>query len=80
MIFLVLLFVGACVYAFISFWGLLFGGIVARRSMRYKKGLIKGLSEPPEAVHILKRPKSYDWEQELEGWDAAEELEIDEDI
>lgn len=82
MIFLVIFVLGAIFYAFISFWGLLLGGIaflVIRKKQRRQIREL-ALQEPPSHVTLLTPPKPYDWESATSGWDGAEELDVDEEI
>jgi hypothetical protein len=53
---------------FIAFWMTLFAARPRRRT----------LQEPPSGVRIL--GSSQVVQEDLEGWDGAEELEVDEDL
>lgn len=68
---IVLLVLGALGYAFCAFWGLLIGGIWAWRDLRREKR--------EREFQLLQRMQPIG-EKDLEGWNGATELEIDEEI
>ena len=84
MIFIGLLVIGLLFWAFCSFWGFLLGTVGTWMSEKYKSGELpqRGTkyAEPPSHVNLLTPPAPYDWETDLDGWDGAEELDVDEEI
>lgn len=79
---LVLLGIIAVGWAFLTFWGYVFGGLIAWRSHQYKTGKRPqklNISEPPSHVKLLTPPTPYNQETDLAGWDGAEELDVEEE-
>ena len=74
--FIVLIVLIAMGFTFIWVGGMILGGIAAWQKLKDDKKEF----EQPTHVNVLTREKPYEWSEELEGWDGAEELEIDEDI
>jgi hypothetical protein len=82
-IFVGLLVLGFLFYVFCSFWGFVVAALATKQSNKYKRLEAQGLlkhqrtSEPPSHVTLLTPPTPYDQEEDLAGWDGAEELDIE---
>jgi hypothetical protein len=72
-IFIALLALAFVFWAIASFIGLVIGGLAALNSRRIKK--LDGTFKPEDLLI-----QGEDWKNNLDGWDGAEELDIDEDL